>query len=119
MAWRGPRTKSARRDADGIVIDFDAERGRLATRDGKEPMGFALAGADGVFHIADAVLLPPTGIRVRSAKVVEPVEIRYGWQDNPASSNLIDEVSKLPAHPFRIRVEADPVQSVPGAKPAK
>jgi sialate O-acetylesterase len=119
VAWRGPRTKSARRDADGIVIDFDAERGRLATRDGKEPMGFAVAGADGVFHQADAMLLPPTGIKVRSAEVAEPVEIRYAWQDNPASSNLIDEQSKLPAHPFRIRVEADPVQTVPGAKPAK
>jgi len=56
---------------------------------------------------------------VRSAEVAEPVEIRYAWQDNPASSNLIDEQSKLPAHPFRIRVEADPVQTVPGTKPAK
>ena len=82
-------------------------------------MGFAVAGADGVFHMADATLLPPTGIKVRSAEVAEPVEIRYAWQDNPANANLIDEQSKLPAHPFRIRVEADPVQTVPGAKTAK
>ena len=34
-------------------------------------------------------------------------------EDNPADANLVDDASKLPAHPFRIRVEADPVQAAP------
>ena len=121
-AWRGPRTKSARRDGDGIFIDFDVERGRLATRDGKAPDGFAIAGADGVFVLAEAELRPPSGIRLRSDRVAMPTEVRYAWQDNPANANVIDELSKLPAHPFRIRVEADPIRGevapAPPAAPA-
>ena len=118
LPWRGPRTKSARRDGEGILISFDAERGRLATRDGKEPQGFAVAGADGRFVKARAELRSPNGIKVWSEAVPAPVEVRYAWQDNPADANLFDEDSKLPAHPFRIRVEADPIQDVPGAPAA-
>ena len=116
-AWRGPRTKSARRDGDGILIDFDVERGRLGTRDGKGPAGFAIAGADGKFFVAEAELRQPNAIRLRSDKVAVPVEVRYGWQDNPADANVFDEASKLPAHPFRIRVEADPIREQPAPAP--
>jgi sialate O-acetylesterase len=109
VAWRGPRTKSARREGDGILVEFDAERGRLTTRDGKAPAGFAIAGADGKFVMADAELRPPNAILLRSAQVATPTEVRYAWQDNPSNANVVDEASKLPAHPFRIRVEADPI----------
>lgn len=118
LAWRGPRTKSARRDGDGILVDFDVERGRLATRDGKEPTGFAIAGADGRFVLAEAELRQPNAIRLRSAEVPLPTEVRYAWHDNPANANVIDEVSALPAHPFRIRVEADPIREQPVPAPA-
>lgn len=116
-AWRGPRTKSVRRDADGIVIDFDVERGRLTTRDGKPPASFAVAGADGVFVKADAELRPPNAIKIRSSTVALPIEVRYAWQDNPADANVMDEVSKLPAHPFRVRVEVDPTQTQQATTP--
>ena len=115
--WRGPRTKSARRDGDGIMVDFDVEGGHLGTRDGKAPTGFAVAGEDGKFVRATAEFRPPNSIRLSSPDVATPVEVRYAWQDNPVDATLVDEVSKLPAHPFRIRVEADPV-SAP-ATPAK
>jgi sialate O-acetylesterase len=110
VVWRGPRTKGIRRDADGVLVDFDTERGRLATRDGKPPASLAIAGADGKFLRAEAELVPPNGLRVRHPDVPVPMEVRYAWQDNPADANLIDEVSRLPAHPFRITVPADPVQ---------
>ena len=113
LAWRGPRPKNARREGDGIVVAFDAERGTLATRDGKAPAAIAVAGEDGVFHVAQAEIRPPNAIFVRSPNVATPTEVRYAWQDNPADANLVDEASKLPAHPFRIRVEADPVQATP------
>lgn len=113
IAWRGPRTKSARREGDGILVEFDVERGRLATRDGKAPAAFAIAGADGAFVVAEAEIRPPNAILLRSAKVALPTEVRYAWQDNPANANLVDEVSNLPAHPFRIRVEADPIREQP------
>lgn len=115
--WRGPRTKSARRDGAGILISFDVEGGRLATRDGKAPEGFAVAGADGVFVKAKAELSSPNGVKVSSDAVPVPVEVRYAWQDNPADANLFDESSGLPAHPFRIRVEADLIRDA-GLPPA-
>jgi hypothetical protein len=67
--------------------------------------------------LADAEIRPPSGIHLRSDKVAMPTEVRYAWQDNPANANVIDETSKLPAHPFRIRVEADPVSSSPAPAP--
>ena len=117
LAGRGPRTKSARRDGDGILVDFDVERGRLTTRDGKAPAGFAIAGADGRFVLAEAELRQPNGIRLRSGEVPLPTEVRYAWQDNPADANVVDEASGLPAHPFRIRVEADPIREQPAPAP--
>jgi sialate O-acetylesterase len=119
VAWRGPRTKSARRDGDGILVDFDVERGRLGTRDGKAPAGFAIAGADGQFFVAETELRQPSAIRLRSDKVPVPTEVRYAWQDNPANANVIDEVSALPAHPFRIRVEVDPIREQPVPAPQR
>jgi sialate O-acetylesterase len=110
VPWRGPRTKNARRDGDGLRIEFDVEGGRLHTRDGKPLAGFAIAGADGKFVIAEAEIVSTTAVKVRSPAVAEPFEVRYAWQDNPANANLGDEVSKLPAHPFSLRVEADPVR---------
>ena len=113
LAWRGPRPKNARREGDGILVSFDAERGALATRDGKAPASVIVAGEDGVFRVAQAEIRPPNSMFVRSPDVATPVEVRYAWQDNPADANLLDDASKLPAHPFRIRVEADPVQAAP------
>ena len=105
------RSKGARRDAEGIFVEFDVEGGRLATRDGKAPGGFAIAGADGKFVKGIAEIHQPNGVIVHADSVPVPVEVRYGWQDNPADANLVDEKSNLPAHPFRIRVEADPVSA--------
>jgi len=75
------------------------EGGRLHTRDGKPLAGFAIAGADGRFVLAEAEIIGATAVNVRSSEVAEPFEVRYAWQDNP-----------LPAHPFSLRVEADPVR---------
>lgn len=105
MPWRGPRVRSARREGDGIRIEFDVEGGTLALREGTALGGFAVAGADGSLALAEASIAGPSAIMVRSRAVASPVEVRYGWQDNPASANLVDGASRLPAHPFRARVE--------------
>ena len=89
----------------------DAVRFSLATP------SFAIAGADGKFVKADAELRPPNTIKIRSSDVPLPVEVRYAWQDNPVDANVIDEMSNLPAHPFRVRVEADPIQTQPEITP--
>ena len=63
-----------------------------------EPSGFALAGADGVFHPAEAVLLPDC-IRLTAKGVSSPAYARYAW------TNYMDVtvfgMNGLPLAPFR------------------
>ena len=60
---------------------------------------FAVAGADGVFHAADAVVDGETVV-ARSTAVEVPVAVRYAWADNPVGCNLYNAAG-LPAAPFR------------------
>lgn len=60
--------------------------------------GFAICGADKVWHWADAKIEGDTVI-VSSAKVAEPVAVRYAWANNP-TCNLYNGAG-LPAVPFR------------------
>jgi sialate O-acetylesterase len=79
------------------VVSFDHVGGGLVAP-GDKPHGFAVAGADGVFHPAEAVIRGETVV-VRSDKVAKPVSVRYGWKNWPEA----DLASKngLPAAPFR------------------
>jgi sialate O-acetylesterase len=61
-------------------------------------VGFALAGADGKWSAADAVIEGDTVI-VSSPSVPAPTAIAYGWADSP-SVNLYNK-ENLPAAPFR------------------
>ena len=62
-------------------------------------LSFTLAGADRVFHPAEATLVDGRVV-VRSDAVKSPVALRYGWSDNPADADLINAAG-LPASPFR------------------
>ncbi len=103
VAWRGPRVARSRLDGHAVVLEFDVERAPLSGGGEEKVLGFALAGEDGVFHWADAVMISPTAVRVTCEKVPLPVEVRYAWQDNPQNANLVDNGGQdgLPAHPFR------------------
>ena len=75
-------------------MEFDivkkAEEGKL--------VGFQIAGADKVWHWADAVT-DGDEVVVSSPEVAHPVAVRYGWADNPVC-NLFNS-DGLPAYPFR------------------
>lgn len=60
--------------------------------------GFALRGADGIWHWASAAIENDTVV-VWSEEVRNPVEVRYAWADNP-TANLFNGAG-LPASPFR------------------
>ena len=78
----------------GSAMGFDivkkAESGEL--------VGFQIAGADKVWHWADAVI-EADEVVVSSPEVAHPVAVRYGWADNPVC-NLFNSEG-LPAYPFR------------------
>jgi sialate O-acetylesterase len=117
----GPRFKSYTIDKNGIVIKFSNAAGGLKAipsgdfaedRYGKKAMGFSIvkqaesgkltgfqiAGADHIWHWADAEIAGDTVI-VSCPDVPHPVAVRYGWADNPVC-NLFNSEG-LPAWPFR------------------
>lgn len=95
---RGPMvTKVSFKDGEAAVL-FEAG-GDLATRDGKPPACFQVAGEDRVFHEARAEARGKVAI-VRSERVNHPVSVRYAWYGTADAANLCDTAC-LPARPFR------------------
>lgn len=93
----GPVFASARREGAGYRVTFTGIAGGLSA-----PLraltGFELAGADRVFHPAEAKI-EGDAVLVTSAEVGDPVAVRYAWRNSPAAGLFNDE--GLPAVPFR------------------
>jgi sialate O-acetylesterase len=81
-----------------VTVTFKEAGAGLKTLDGSAVKGFALAGADGVFHWATAKIVGDK-VMVTSEKVDAPKFVRYAWADNP-EANLVNS-SGLPAASFR------------------
>jgi sialate O-acetylesterase len=92
----GPRYRALRRDGSKLVLTFDHAAG-LCSRGGP-PERFGIAGADGVFHKAEAVIRGLT-VELSCAAVPAPVAACYGWGDSPVC-NLYNGAG-LPMEPFR------------------
>lgn len=96
---------------DGLIrLSFDNVGSGLmvANKDGRQPpvedkngtlARFAIAGEDKVWQWADARIDGDTVV-VSSAKVPNPVAVRYAFSWNPAGANLYNR-DGLPACPFR------------------
>lgn len=97
IAARGPTLENWNRDGASIVLNYAHAEG-LRTRDNLPPTGFALAGADRVFHPATATIKEHT-IALTSPTVSAPVAVRFAWHET-ATPNLINRFG-LPAVPFR------------------
>jgi sialate O-acetylesterase len=93
----GPVFDKAEVDGSSMKVHF-LFAGEGLTASGKPLQSFELAGADKVFHPAGAVIRGDT-IIVRSAQVLRPVAVRYGWRNAP-DANLFNGAG-LPAAPFR------------------
>lgn len=94
--WSGPLFRSAKREGDKMVIQFDHSRGLKASSETLK--GFAIAGADQKFVWAQVEIVDDT-VQVRGEGIAEPVAVRYAWAANPAC-NLVNGAG-LPASPFR------------------
>jgi sialate O-acetylesterase len=93
----GPVFQKAEREGAGYRVTFAHAHGRL-TAPLNTLAGFEIAGADKVFHPADAKIERDT-VFVSSAEVPEPVAVRYAWRNAPAAGLFNRE--GLPAAPFR------------------
>jgi sialate O-acetylesterase len=85
-------------EGERVRLSFDHAEGGLVARDGERLKGFAVAGKDGRFVWADAVI-EGDEVVVSSPEVKRPAAVRYAWADNPAA-NLYNRAG-LPASPFR------------------
>jgi len=94
----GPLYKSYKIKGSQVSITFMHTGSKLATKDGQEVKGFAIAGDDKKFHWAKAVV-KGDAVVVYSSEVPKPIAVRYAWADNP-ECNLVNSEG-LPAVPFR------------------
>ena len=97
IVYEGPRYKAITIDGDKIRVQFDSIGGGLMVR-GDQLTGFAIAGADGKFSHAKA-LIDGDSIVVSADGIAEPKTVRYGWANNPAAT--LFNKDGLPASPFR------------------
>jgi sialate O-acetylesterase len=72
----------------------------LKSRDGKDLTEFEIAGEDGKFVPAQAVI-KAKGVVVSAPGVDNPTQVRFGWR-NTANPNLVNSAG-LPASPFRTK----------------
>jgi len=88
--------------ADGkVTVTFDHVGSGLTTVESRDVKGFALAGEDKKWYWAEAMISPTADnqVIVSSAKVKNPVAVRYAWADNPICN--LHSKEDLPATPFR------------------
>lgn len=95
--YSGPLFQAATVEGGRIAIDFLAADG-LRSADDQPLREFLVAGADQVFHPAEAEILDGR-VWVSSAAVAQPVAVRFCWNDTP-KPNLVNAAG-LPASPFR------------------
>jgi sialate O-acetylesterase len=100
LVWSGPRFASMAVEGSSAVIGFETFGSTLAVRNKYGYVeGFAVAGADRVFHWAQARVTADGKVVVSSDKVTRPVAVRYAWSNNP-EANLFN-AEGIPAAPFR------------------
>lgn len=102
VAAFGPVLASVTREAPGVVrVAFKVSSPPLMAR--TEPLGgFELAGADGIFHPAEA-RIDGAAVLLTAATVKEPRQVRYAWGDDPASA--LADAAGLPAAPLVVEVK--------------
>lgn len=97
--YTGPRYLSGSvEDGAKVRIRFSETEGGLV-RTAPVECAFIRA-ADGVWHSAEVAVDGET-LLVSSPDVLEPVEVRYAWSQNPIGATLRGKTSGLPVFPFR------------------
>ena len=96
---QGPLFKSMKIEGNKIRLFFTNVGKGLSTKDGKKPGAFAIAGKDGKYVWADAVIDGSTVV-VSSPKVKEPKNVRYAWVQYRGDVNLCNK-DGFAASPFR------------------
>lgn len=95
----GPIYKSMKIDRNKIILSFEPTGRGLVAKGSDALHYFAIAGEDGKFVWATAVI-KKNKVIVWNDKIPKPAAVRYAWADNPEGANLYNKEG-LPASPFR------------------
>ena len=101
-SYSGPIYSGFKITGNKVRLSFNHADGGLVAK-GDSLKGFALAGKDGKFAWADAII-EGDEVVVSSPQVAEPAAVRYSWAMNPIG-NLYNKEG-LPASSFRTDTEA-------------
>lgn len=99
-----PMCKQVTQENNKLIVTFDnvAEGLEVSGRYGYL-CGFAVAGEDGVFHYAKALLIDKDKVAVWCDEVEKPLKVRYAWADNPDDANLYNSEG-LATTPFEAEI---------------
>ena len=98
VVFSGPIYKKSTTEDGKVRVSFNFATG-LKTRDGKEPQGFILCGADQKWMPAKAKI-EGSDVLVWSDAVKQPAGVRYAWTAWSKDDNLVNGAG-LPASCFR------------------
>jgi sialate O-acetylesterase len=105
---RAPSYNAAASYVEGTSINvvFDDVAGGLLSSGG--PLAeWEVAGSNGNYLPAEAIIVDTDTVKVSSTSVSRPVSARYAFSTNPAANNLVNSAG-LPASPIReVRPESD------------
>jgi sialate O-acetylesterase len=97
--YRSPELKTATFAGNTATITLDCFGSSLRAFDVTEVKGFAICGADRIWHWAQAKIVGRDQVAVTSDKVDAPIAVRYAWADNPVCN--LYSADGLPVTPFR------------------
>ena len=97
LVYSGPLYKGMKQDGSRILVSFDHTGSGLISNDGEALNWFEIAGSDGVFTKAEAVV-EGDQVAVSSPAVPNPAAVRFAWHEL-AVPNLVNKEG-LPASPF-------------------
>jgi sialate O-acetylesterase len=97
VEYCGPVFRQLKVTGNTLVLYFDHTGGGLASSDGKPLTWFCLAGIDGRFVAADAVIKDNTVV-LTAPGITSPAAVQFAWNES-AQPNLFNKEG-LPAAPF-------------------
>jgi sialate O-acetylesterase len=101
VSGSGPLPQSMKIENGSAIIDFHC--GGADIDPNLRLSGFTIAGKDGKFVKANAVVLSGNTLRVWSKLVSEPTVVRYAWAGDPVDANLRDK-DGIPASTFELKI---------------
>ncbi|MNK96408.1 hypothetical protein D3C87_1166870 [compost metagenome] len=99
----GPLFQSMKQKGNKLILSFSDIGTGFMIKKGNELKEFAIAGVDGKFVWAKAII-EGDKIVVWNDAVLNPVKVRYAWADNPVEANLYNK-EDLPAAPFEAELK--------------